>query len=75
MRRADLKEKIVQYGLTGVAGSSLLALAGIVFFLFMEGLPLFSHYSVFDFLFGTLCIPRKNRACSAFFPFWRPRWP
>ena len=68
MRRADLKEKIVQYGLTGVAGSSLLALAGIVFFLFMEGLPLFSHYSVFDFLFGTLWYPTEEPGLFGIFP-------
>lgn len=68
MRRADLKEKIVQYSLTGVAGSSLLALAGIVLFLFMEGLPLFAHYSVFDFLFGRLWYPTEDPGLFGIFP-------
>lgn len=68
MRRADLKEKIVQYSLTGVAGSSLLALAGIVLFLFMEGLPLFAHYSVFDFLFGRFWYPTEDPGLFGIFP-------
>ena len=54
MRSRDIKEKSVRVTLTALAGSSLLALAGIVIFLFMEGLPLFSEYSFFNFLCGSL---------------------
>lgn len=68
MRRADLKEAFVRYALTGVAGSSILALAGIVLFLFMEGLPLFAHYSVFDFLFGRLWYPTEDPGLFGIFP-------
>ncbi|WP_165065223.1 phosphate ABC transporter permease subunit PstC [Desulfovibrio sp. ZJ200] len=65
---SDLREKIIRYALTGVAGSSLLALAGIVIFLFMEGLPLFAHYSVFDFLFGRLWYPTEDPGLFGIFP-------
>lgn len=68
MRSADIREKLVQYGLTGVAGSSLLALAGIVLFLFMEGLPLFAHYPVSDFLFGKLWYPTEEPGLFGIFP-------
>lgn len=74
MRRADLKEAFVRYALTGVAGSSILALAGIVLFLFMEGLPLFAHYSVFDFLFGRLWYPTEDPGLFGIFPLLRPPW-
>ena len=68
MRSADLKEKLVRYILTGMAGSSLLALAGIVIFLFMEGLPLFAHYPVMDFLFGRLWYPTEDPGLFGIFP-------
>ena len=68
MRSRDIKEKAVRVTLTALAGSSLLALAGIVVFLFMEGLPLFSEYSFFDFLFGSLWYPTEEPGLFGIFP-------
>ena len=60
MRSRDIKEKSVRVTLT--------ALAGIVIFLFMEGLPLFSEYSFFDFLFGSLWYPTEEPGLFGIFP-------
>ena len=68
MRSRDIKEKAVRVTLTTMAGSSLLALAGIVIFLFMEGLPLFSEYSFFNFLFGSLWYPTEEPGLFGIFP-------
>ncbi|QCC84783.1 phosphate ABC transporter permease subunit PstC [Desulfovibrio desulfuricans] len=68
MRSRDIKEKTVRVTLTAMAGSSLLALAGIVIFLFMEGLPLFSEYSFFNFLFGNLWYPTEEPGLFGIFP-------
>ena len=68
MRSRDIKEKSVRVTLTALAGSSLLALAGIVVFLFMEGLPLFSEYSFFNFLFGSLWYPTEEPGLFGIFP-------
>lgn len=65
---ASLKEVLVRYSLAGIAGSSLLALAGIVLFLFMEGLPLFVHYPVTEFIFGTLWYPTEDPGLFGIFP-------
>ena len=48
----ELKEKSIRWLLTGVAFVSLLSLACIMLFLFMEGLPLFADYPLWDFLTG-----------------------
>ena len=68
MRSRDIKEKAVRVTLTALAGSSLLALAGIVLFLFMEGLPLFGEYSFFNFLFGSLWYPTEEPGLFGIFP-------
>ena len=68
MRSRHIKEKSVRVTLTALAGSSLLALAGIVIFLFMEGLPLFSEYSFFNFLFGSLWYPTEEPGLFGIFP-------
>ena len=68
MRSRDIKEKSVRVTLTALAGSSLLALAGIVIFLFMEGLPLFGEYSFFNFLFGSLWYPTEEPGLFGIFP-------
>ncbi len=68
MRSRDIKEKAVWVTLTALAGSSLLALAGIVIFLFMEGLPLFGEYSFFNFLFGSLWYPTEEPGLFGIFP-------
>ena len=49
MRNYRFKEAVIQKSLAITATLSLLALLGIVLFLFLEGLPLFSHYSFIDF--------------------------
>lgn len=62
------KEKLIQKTLGATAGLSLLALLGIVIFLFMEGLPLFTHYSLADFLFGELWYPTEDPGVFGIFP-------
>lgn len=62
------KEKCFRGTVALVAGSSLLALAGIVFFLFLEGLPLFAHYSITDFLFGSLWYPTEDPGLFGILP-------
>lgn len=61
-------EACVRYVLAGVAGSSLLALAGIVLFLFMEGLPLFASCSPLEFLGGMLWYPTEDPGLFGIFP-------
>ena len=62
------KEDCIRYILAAVAGSSLLALAGIVVFLFLEGLPLFAAHSPFDFLGGMLWYPTEDPGLFGIFP-------
>ena len=57
MRSHELKECCVRGLLAGVAAVSLLSLAGILLFLFMESVPLFADYSLPDFLFGRQWYP------------------
>lgn len=62
------KESLFRGLVVAVAGSSLLALAGIVLFLFMEGLPLFAHYSPTEFLFGSLWYPTEDPGLFGILP-------
>lgn len=62
------KESLFRGTVAVVAGSSLLALAGIVLFLFMEGLPLFAHYPLTDFLFGSLWYPTEDPGLFGILP-------
>ena len=55
-----LKEKSIHGLLAAVASVALLSLTGIMFFLFMEGLPLFADYPLSDFLAGTLWYPTSE---------------
>lgn len=48
-----LREKAVKTGLCLLALTSLAVLAGIVFYLFREGLPILSELSLVRFVFGT----------------------
>lgn len=64
----SLKEKCIHVGLGLTATSSLLALAGIMFFLFWEGLPIFAEVSVGHFLFGTLWYPTAEPPDFGIFP-------
>lgn len=56
----DFREKGVRCILGASAFVSILSLAGIMFFLFMEGLPLFADYEILHFLFGTLWYPTAD---------------
>jgi phosphate transport system permease protein len=51
------REEIIRWVLAGIAGCSLLFLALIMIFLFMEGLPVFSLYPVGDFFLGSSWFP------------------
>ena len=62
------KESLFRSTVAVVAGSSLLALTGIVLFLFMEGLPLFAHYSPTEFLFGSLWYPTEDPGLFGILP-------
>lgn len=64
----SFKEKCIHAGLGLTATSSLLALAGIMFFLFLEGLPIFRDVSVGHFLFGTLWYPTAEPPDFGIFP-------
>ena len=68
MRSTAMRENLVRHTLAVLAGSSLLALGGIVLFLFMEGVPLFSEYSFIDFLFGKLWYPTEEPGLFGIFP-------
>ncbi len=54
------KEKAIHVSFFLVALTSIVALALIVVFLFMEGLPIFDKVSVRDFLFGRYWYPTDN---------------
>ncbi|MEW6667817.1 MAG: phosphate ABC transporter permease subunit PstC [Thermodesulfobacteriota bacterium] len=51
-----------------IASASILTLALIVLFLFMEGVPIFGKVSVADFLFGKLWYPTSDPALFGIFP-------
>lgn len=63
-----LKEKCIHGALAATAAISLLALAGIMVFLFMEGLPLFRAHSVSSFLFGNFWYPTAEPPEFGIFP-------
>lgn len=60
MHHSALKETVIRNTMGVTAIISLLALLGIVLFLFIEGFPLFTHYSVWDFLTGMLWYPTED---------------
>ncbi|MCR5169688.1 MAG: phosphate ABC transporter permease subunit PstC [Desulfovibrio sp.] len=62
------RERIIRTSLAAVAASSLLALAGIVVFLFSEGLPIFQHASLADVLLGDLWYPTEEPGLFGIFP-------
>lgn len=68
-------ERAIRICLTAIAASSLLALAGIVIFLFTEGLPLFRHVSPLDFLLGDLWYPTEDPGLFGIFRCWWVPWP
>jgi phosphate transport system permease protein len=68
MLQERASEKYTRWLLLLVACSSLLTLGGIVFFLFMEGLPIFHSISVHDFLLGSLWYPTDEPPLFGIFP-------
>jgi len=63
-----LKEDIIRWILAGIAGCSLLFLALIMLFLFMEGLPIFSYVPVGEFFLGRDWFPAANPPKFNIFP-------
>lgn len=68
MLQERASEKYTRWLLLLVASSSLLTLGGIVFFLFMEGLPIFHSISLHDFLLGSLWYPTDEPPLFGIFP-------
>ena len=66
--RESLCERGVRRLLAGTALCSLLALLGIMVFLFAEGLPLFAGYKPLDFFFGLLWYPTAEPPDFGIFP-------
>ena len=64
--RYDFREKAVEGGLAALALLSLAVLAGIVFYLFREGLPVFASTGFLDFVFGTDWYPVGDQPGSFF---------
>jgi len=62
------KEKAIHISFFLVALTSIVALALIVVFLFMEGLPIFDKVSVHDFLFGRYWYPTDEPQAFGIFP-------
>jgi phosphate transport system permease protein len=62
------RETLIRRILAGIAGCSLLFLALIMVFLFMEGLPVFSILPVQDFFFGLHWYPTSSPPEFGIFP-------
>lgn len=62
------RETVIRWILAGIAGCSLLFLALIMLFLFMEGLPVFSFSSVRDFFLGMWWYPAAEPPEFGIFP-------
>lgn len=62
------KETLIRRILAGIAGCSLLFLALIMIFLFMEGLPVFSFVSVKEFSLGSAWYPTSEPPEFGIFP-------
>ncbi len=62
------KDQIIKTGFLAVAGSCILVLFLIMGFLFLEGIPVFQHVSVYDFLFGQYWYPTADPPDLGIFP-------
>ena len=62
------RERFIRMSLAGIAGGSLLVLALIMFFLFMEGLPVFKYVSVSGFFLGMDWYPTLEPPEFGIFP-------
>ncbi|MBW1642896.1 MAG: phosphate ABC transporter permease subunit PstC [Deltaproteobacteria bacterium] len=61
-------EKLMKHVFLGIALVSIVMLAMIILFLFMEGIPLFKTVSFSDFIFGKLWYPTDDPADFGIFP-------
>jgi phosphate transport system permease protein len=61
-------EKAVRFSFFAIASASIITLALILLFLFMEGLPIFGKVSVTDFIFGRLWYPTTDPGRFGIFP-------
>ncbi|MFP4315643.1 MAG: phosphate ABC transporter permease subunit PstC [Desulfovibrionales bacterium] len=64
----NIREKAIHLGFFSVATVSIIILCLIMFFLFAEGLPIFNHVSVKDFIFGTAWYPTADPPDFGIFP-------
>jgi len=62
------KDSVIRIAFLVTALSSIVALGLIMLYLFIEGLPIFEHVSVIDFLFGHLWYPTSDPADFGIFP-------
>jgi len=63
-----LKDDLIRYFFLITAMLSIVSLALIMIYLFLEGLPLFKHVGVMEFLFGNLWYPTAEPAEFGIFP-------
>lgn len=61
-------EVLIKYVFFAITLFSVIVLGLIVFFLFMEGVPIFSKVSVYDFVFGTKWYPTDEPPDFGIFP-------
>ncbi len=62
------KDSVIRIAFLVTALSSIVALGLIMLYLFIEGLPIFEHVSVTDFLFGHLWYPTSDPPEFGIFP-------
>jgi phosphate transport system permease protein len=62
------KDSVIRIAFLVTALSSIVALGLIMLYLFIEGVPIFEHVSVTDFLFGHLWYPTSDPADFGIFP-------
>ena len=67
-KRRRRTEKLIRFTFFGVALASIVTLALIIVFLFVEGVPIFGKVSVKDFIFGTLWYPTDDPPEFGIFP-------
>jgi len=68
LTRESFRERGIRWLLAGLALCSLLALLGIMVFLFAEGLPLFARYTPPEFFFGLFWYPTAEPPEFGIFP-------
>lgn len=66
--KRQTKEKVIKSTFLVIALTSILVLALIMIFLFMEGLPIFRDYPITKFLFGKLWYPTAEPPDFGIFP-------